>query len=444
MSNFGGKYFEEIIARLMKAKELENHQMRPAFKVELREQLMNIAAEGALPVTAGFDWGQFWSKWKYAIGAVPTFAVLTVVAMNAFDQKVAMNQPEQIFQTNLQNQSIIQDQNSQQLKTFDSTGMNSMENGTMANFENAKIKTFPGYLAMPSEEALRNYRRTEDGVTSLPMLESSLTELKIDNPQTNLNQADFIQPEFMGPVDLNDSYFEITAPANVLNVQNSVGNNSFENASMVYEQEVQGDSINQGAQQGIETEELPVGGVGGENLNSITDQAMRLDVGNTLLTEQVSVEEIKADLERENALKQLNEQRLPVDNQEVLIQADEAITEKIEAPQDVAMFNVVEEFNSPNLYSPEINLNQQLWFNNALMNEGRIYYEGENKQLLDAFVKSEIIARSGLLSGDYYFEGQDLEEGVIKLTLVEFGRKSKIYILEKEPYGLRVITEVSF
>jgi hypothetical protein len=442
MSNFGGKYFEETIACLIKAKEAENYQMRPAFKVGLREQLINNSAD-VLPESAGFDWGQFWSKWKYAIGAVPTFAVLTVVAMNAFDQKIVMNQPEQTFQTKLQNESAVQDQNPEQFKSFDSIGIDSGENSVVANFENEKIKTFPGYLAMPSEEVLRNFRKSEDGV-NLPVMNSSLTELKVNDPETNLNKINFNPPEFIEPADFNDNSLEISAPAISINVGNVMENQLFENADIAYEQGAGGSPTTQ-IQQEAEVEDLPVGGMGGENLNSMTDQAMQLDVGNTLLTEQVSVEEIKADLERENALKQLNEQTIPTVDQDISMETLEQESERAVPPQPEAMFNVVEEFNSPALYSPEINLNQQFWFNNnALMNEGRIYYEGKNRQLLDAFVKNEIVARSGVLSGDYYFEGQDLEEGVIKLTLLEFGRKSKIYILKIEPYGLRVITEVSF
>lgn len=428
MSNFGGKYFEEIIARLIKAKEAENYQMRSAFKAELRNKLLEGPSVAELPEVSGFDWGVFWSKWKYALGVVPTMAILTVVAINAFDQKVVMDQPEQAFQSTLQKQV------SNQME------IGSLENSNEVsdvNMGNTGIKTFPGYLVMPSDEVLKNFRRAEDGVMNVPAMNSNLTELKIDNPQTQLEKINFDGSKLLPPADMPAIESEVRAPANANVVM--IENTNLENSQ---EDGVSDDLANQSfVQENPVVETAPVqemsGGMGG-GLPENIDQATALDVGNTLLTESLSVEEVKQEVEKENALRQLNTQQINVDSQQVPVQQT--------GEMDLAnfQFNVVDEYNRPSQYKPEINLNQQLWFNNALMEGGRVYYEGEKDQLLRAFVNSEIVARAGLLSGDYYYEGQDLEPGVIKLTLWEFGQKSKIYILKEEPYGLRVVTEVDF
>ncbi|MGL5831162.1 MAG: hypothetical protein ACRCZE_03370 [Candidatus Altimarinota bacterium] len=421
MSNFGGKYFEQIIARLMKAKEAENYQMRADFKVQLREQLLNRTAPEILPESNGFEWASFWAKWKYALGAVPTMAILAIVAVNAFDQKVVMTQPEQAFQNTLQNND------SAQMKVMDAQP----QTMSMEMVNNEGIKTFPGYLAMPSEEALRNFRQNEDGV-KLPMMNTNLTELKIDDPNASLEKVNFdgLKTDFIDPVEKPDN-----AQFTILINENPVGN------SVVVPNEpvVSDDLGSQKLMMESEVSDLPVGGMGGEVMDATVDQAMELDVGNILMTESLSVEEVKADLEKENALKQLDEQKTPIANQVSNTELME------ESAMDSLRFNVVEEYSAPAIYTPEINLNQHFWLNNnALMESGRVYYEGEKRDLLNAFVQNEIVSRSGVLSGDYYFEGQDLEEGVFKLTLWEFGQKSKIYILKEEPYGLRVITEVDF
>jgi hypothetical protein len=419
MSNFGGKYFEEIIARLIKAKNAENYQMRREFKNDLRKRLIEDASLTEVPVEEGFDLGAFWAKWKYALGAVPTMAVLAVVAINALDQKVVMNQPEQTFQ------STIQQKNSE------APEINSMVMSEMADVEiteNEGIKTFPGYLAMPSEEALKNFRKAEDGVMNLPMMDSNLTELKIDDPQSQLNKVSFGESELLPPAERTEVE-RIELPANAVFVMEVPVQENVQEEELLEDVATQDDVM--------QSEQFQAGMGGG--VSESIDQATSLDVGNALLVDSLSVEEVKADVEKENALRQLNDQQNVLLNQEI----------PVEQNGDLAVvdyrFNVMDEYNQPSQYRPEINLNQQVWFNNnALMQDSRIYYEGEKYQLLKAFVNNEIVSRSGLLSGDYYYEGQDLEPGVIKLTLWEFGQKAKIYILKEEPYGLRVVTEVDF
>ncbi|MBD3270531.1 hypothetical protein GF376_03310, partial [Candidatus Peregrinibacteria bacterium] len=114
MNNGGDKYFADIIAQLKVVKKAENIEVPKKFQDSLREELIKRSKnseEGGV-----FEFADFFAKWKYLIAAVPTLAVVALVAANFSNLSVIFDAPEI---TPVQNQAISQENRPvDQIKTF--------------------------------------------------------------------------------------------------------------------------------------------------------------------------------------------------------------------------------------------------------------------------------------------------------------------------------------
>ncbi|MCC7432138.1 hypothetical protein IT412_01290, partial [Candidatus Peregrinibacteria bacterium] len=91
MENLDGKFFEKTITALQNAKKGEQYSLRPAFRDNLRQQILARAA--LIPQESNsFDWSELVLRWKYVLGAVPVLAVLSIVAINFASMKVDLPQ----------------------------------------------------------------------------------------------------------------------------------------------------------------------------------------------------------------------------------------------------------------------------------------------------------------------------------------------------------------
>lgn len=86
-----GKYFASVIRKIVQAKEDENIVVDERFKSDLRANLL-VKAESVR--SAGFDWGAFFSKWKYALAAVPSACIVFLLAFSLAEMPLRLrNKP---------------------------------------------------------------------------------------------------------------------------------------------------------------------------------------------------------------------------------------------------------------------------------------------------------------------------------------------------------------
>lgn len=149
MNQMNGEYFGDVINRLKEVKASEKIMPNDLFKQNLKTQLIQHARTLE---HEPFDFAQFFRRWKYAFGLVPTFAVVALVAAN-FSSIQFLFKSQQILPSenkvvNTSGALIGSNSNIEQSQD-DQTPISSVFSNQSEDLSQPAIKTFPGYLVLP-------------------------------------------------------------------------------------------------------------------------------------------------------------------------------------------------------------------------------------------------------------------------------------------------------
>ncbi len=143
MIKLSGKYFAETVAKIKESKNSENIRVPKNFREELRAALVERASGQVPEASEAFGLADFVRRWKYVIGAVPTFAAVALVAANFSALQVMFTGPEVI--------PVVQD-TAKELEISDDVEMLSVD-----EIEPDRIDTFSAASVLPPEEILNDY-----------------------------------------------------------------------------------------------------------------------------------------------------------------------------------------------------------------------------------------------------------------------------------------------
>ncbi|MCC7197619.1 hypothetical protein IT413_05515 [Candidatus Peregrinibacteria bacterium] len=177
------KYFTPVIKKILEAKKAENIVVDQEFKNVLRAQMLSkISAapvrkevvrekHDVLPERTGFDFAEFFNKFRYPLAIVPSMFLLVIVAMSAM--KLPVSIPSEVI---VPTSTPVQNQNDAVEDSI--SGSISNESGGAQ-----KLKTFSGSSVLPS-----NYRN--GGKTTSPAVISNpqSSNLDFDFPENSSNQ----------------------------------------------------------------------------------------------------------------------------------------------------------------------------------------------------------------------------------------------------------------
>jgi len=147
MDGLEARYFEEIIRKLKEVKASEKIEINPQFQATLRAKIM---AQAHVVPTESFNLIDTVKNWKLLFTLVPSFLVLMVVATQFTQLKLLFQKNEIVpIETPVQNPpQNVQDQPN--MKVVDSVPNDSRKSDVP--LKTFPVKTFPGYLVMPSPE----------------------------------------------------------------------------------------------------------------------------------------------------------------------------------------------------------------------------------------------------------------------------------------------------
>lgn len=386
MENLDGKFFEKTITALQNAKKGEQYLLRPAFRDNLRQQILARAV--LMPQESnGFDWSELVLRWKYVLGAVPVLAVLSIVAINFASMKVDLPQNDVIKEnTNLLEGTDLQTSNKAAV---------------------SDLVTFSAASVMPPDELLKKSQKNIVGNNAIDQGKST------ENPQLILDSVNVEILNKEVPVykyDLNNDKQNLVnsdvSKAKKVPETTKENNYSYQKT----EQLDQNIPLEQSGrvESSAKIEETVPAGV---EMNKQMIMPTEIQTQQTNLLKEVVVPEIKTLNINENS-------------------TDQYINPSMEINQ----------------ISDSVNLNKVVsgvQLKNKYLEMDRIDYpEKDNKNVLEA-VMSAFANYNGLLSDDYHIDAVNLEDGTIKATLYQNGQVEKIILFRNDTGRLVVVTEIS-
>ena len=159
METIEGKYFENVINKLQKAKADELIFPRESFVAGLRTSLLDRAAAPSEKL----DWSDVVLRWRYALGAVPVLAVLAIVVLNISNTPVSpLIPPLEPMTSQIQSVSVPQ----ASVYSLSIGGNEAMSDSAGALYsrkaQNFEIVTFSSASVMPPADVLARARASED------------------------------------------------------------------------------------------------------------------------------------------------------------------------------------------------------------------------------------------------------------------------------------------
>lgn len=431
MEKLEGKYFESTINKLKEAKDAERFEMRSEFREDLRASLVEKA--GVLPVET--DWSDAILRWRYLLGAVPTLAVLTIVAANVANLQVKIPAAELIPQNVGQNVSS-------------STTVNTViQNDTVNQVEGGQsygIVTFSSALVMPSADVLAKARaggaadlsspnfsvvyiqpvQNSDQSQPLNFLNDFNNEIKLNPPKVDLFTFDInnntqpvnynfsTQPVLVGPSVVLIPVNNIVSP-----VEDSVRPEN--NGRLEIFQKVETVPLNQ-------NNEVTLPRIENNNVQTEvvvpTTLVQEVTPINTVINKEIPQAPVLVDTAKKIYVLE-SQDDVYVDS------ANEAMVKGGDV--DLSLNNLSEAM--PTFVEP------------VLLESSRIVYDGRDKSLVTALVLKELRDRNGNLSSDYFVRVGKLEDGKLKISLFEFGKLKSIIFMEMDERGeYKAVTEVNY
>lgn len=416
MEKLDGKYFENTIAALKKARGEESIQIDPSFSSKLRLSIIDKAAN--LTVSPKFDWADLVLKYKYVLGGVPVLAVLTIVAINALNYQVKMP-------ANLTPESDGLAQNTL-------TKVPATETAADTTESKPSIITFSADLVMPPAEFLNKppTASTEDTVPAADISNARENKLPylflaMEMPSLEISTLLTTKQGASGQADLQDNAI----------VQKGIITDTADSA--------------QKAQNLIIAQE--------EALRQ--EQNERVEQSGTALPAPLSEQKIEdgqtADVETASqTTSAISTKSLPLTTDAV-----EPVTGELPATlavpltlttlpevrmQTVQYINPVEEMNqSVDKTNSQYSRSLDMVMSHYLTGDRIIYSGNDRAQVVQAILEG-FSARNGVLSSDYSIEVKKLEDESFKATLFEYGRVKEVLILAFRDGKLVVVTELAY
>lgn len=392
MENLDGKFFEKTITALQNAKKGEQYLLRPAFRDNLRQQILARAA--LIPKESkGFDWSELVLRWKYVLGAVPVLAVLSIVVINFADMKVDLPQDGVIKEnTNLSKEA--------DLKTSSKAAVINNEVPVVSD-----LVTFSAASVMPPDELLKKNQKNIIG-------DSIDQDKSNENPQLILDSVN----------------------VQILNKE-----------IPVYKYDLNSDKQNLLISDVVKDQQVP------EIVQENDDTDQKVELTNKYIPLEQSgrvensakVEEIApADLD-------MNKQILLPEAQTEQVQ----LLQETVVPE-AKMLNIngasTEQYINPsmeiNQISDVVSLSKVVsgvQLANKYLEMDKIEYpERDSKEIFEA-IMSAFANYNGSLSDDYRISALKLEDGTIKATLYQYGQVEKIILFRNDTGRFVVVTEIS-
>lgn len=393
MENLDGKFFEKTITALQNAKKGEQYLLRPAFRDNLRQQILARAA--LIPQESNsFDWSELVLRWKYVLGAVPVLAVLSIVAINFANIKVDLPQDGVIKE----NTSLSQEAD---LKVSNKAVVLNNEAPVVSD-----LVTFSAASVMPPDELLKKSQKNIVG-NSVDQDKSTV------NPQLILDSVNVQILNKEVPVykyDLNNGKQDLVVSDGV----------KIEKVPQVIQEN---EHIDQ------KTEQL--------NQNVPLEQSGRVE-NSAKVQENIPVD---IDMTKQMVLP------AELQTQQMTLLEDTAVPEaktlKVNETSTEQYINPSMEINQ---ISDSVSLNKVVsgvQLANMYLEMDKIEYpERDSKQVLEA-IMSAFANYNGLLSDDYRIDALKLEDGTIKATLYQYGQVEKIILFRNDTGRFVVVTEIS-
>ncbi len=417
MEKLDGKYFENTIAALKKARGEESIQIDPSFSSKLRLSIIDKAAN--LTVLPKFDWADLVLKYKYVLGGVPVLAVLTIVAINALNYQVKMP----ANQLTPESDGLVQNTLTKAPAPDTAADTTSSEPG---------IITFSADLVMPPAEFLNKPPTvsTEDTVPAADISNARENKLPylflaMEMPSLEISTLLTTKQGASGQADLQDNAI----------VQKGIITDTADSA--------------QKAQNLIIAQE--------EALRQ--EQNERVEQSGTALPAPLSEQKIEdgqtADVETASqTTSAISTKSLPLTTDAV-----EPVTGELPATlavpltlttlpevrmQTVQYINPVEEMNqSVDKTNSQYSRSLDMVMSHYLTGDRIIYSGNDRAQVVQAILEG-FSARNGALSSDYSIEVKKLEDESFKATLFEYGRVKEVLILAFRDGKLVVVTELAY
>lgn len=393
MENLDGKFFEKTITALQNAKKGEQYLLRPAFRDNLRQQILARAA--LIPQeSTPFDWSELVLRWKYVLGAVPVLAVLSIVAINFANIKVDLPQDGVIKE----NTSLSQEAD---LKVSNKAVVLNNEAPVVSD-----LVTFSAASVMPPDELLKKSQKNIVG-NSVDQDKSTV------NPQLILDSVNVQILNKEVPVykyDLNNGKQDLVVSDGV----------KIEKVPQVIQEN---EHIDQ------KTEQL--------NQNVPLEQSGRVE-NSAKVQENIPVD---IDMTKQMVLP------AELQTQQMTLLEDTAVPEaktlKVNETSTEQYINPSMEINQ---ISDSVSLNKVVsgvQLANMYLEMDKIEYpERDSKQVLEA-IMSAFASYNGLLSDDYHINAVKLDDGTIKATLYQYGQVEKIILFRNDTGRFVVVTEIS-
>jgi|GEM_PF-5822744 len=198
------KYFTPVIKKILEAKRMENIVIDQQFKDTLRTQMMSKISAAPIQKEVrevlnetgrGFDFTEFFNKFRYPLAIVPSMLLLIIVAVSAMNLPVSIK--NEVIVPTATPTPATQVQNSNQVAEI-----------TQPSHSVQRLHTFSGSSVLPS-----SYRSGASTTSTKPNV--------IDNSQVNLNFD-------LGQIDNNQPSVQKTAPAVQPQPQSAPQQNNFQ------------------------------------------------------------------------------------------------------------------------------------------------------------------------------------------------------------------------
>jgi hypothetical protein len=473
MENLEGKYFENVIAALKKAREQQEFVVRSDFKSSLRAEMQARAFSMSKQERDVDNWADWILRNKFVFGGVPVLAAVALVAVNSMNwgniqipmDQIAPDSMVSVYQADSVNENSSGDDVSV-IHEDQVSDVNVITKTDVQEKNGSKIVTFSAELVMPPAEVLANrfvYVSLETEVSKNAIQEDISTQKANESSNVTYtfmeNVSDSVK--IVSPDFVSNSYYpwssseSFSAPVRVFSEVFQMNSYTEESLSFV-ENEHSGElggSLNNEESGEIRSENsgqidfsMPT-----ESEIIVSDELPPVEQTTLPETEAVEVVDDSSDplpqSESSDAPENLNDtQSVLIDNQEVLstdvLNDDVGLIPVVNLDQ-ATFVNRVEGVES---VLPSIPLPAEIA---AIVVQSvevgdRIVYEGENRSMIVGAVLEELVTFEQKLSDDHYVVVELMRGGSYKATLFEKGQVSRAWIITETKGEYHVVTEIVF
>lgn len=386
MENLEAKYFEKTISALQNAKKEEQYLMRNDFRDKLRVQLIEKAA--LISHESTFDWSEFVLRWKYAFGAVPVLAVLTIVAVNFSNRSIDLPKSDSLSENSLMLQQVqFSEENP--------------ENNSLNN----DLVTFSAVGVMPPAELLERKNEQYDNVANSVEKESEIIfpiDQKVNDLTITNTEVTVFSYEIDKLVDAIDSY-NLNKKVELINEPDVEKNHNTEVKDFPLEQFGR---VEQNAQINMLIQ---------DNVDSKSEGDLQGNIEMNAATEPLVENVLEQETESLDLSLNVNENYVDAN-----LEINQSVSKSVMSSPDFAL-----------QVAPRYLEKSRVVFVDYPVEDGLLSY-----------VMTIFSSYNGLLSDDYQIEVLKLEDGLVKATLYQFGKPEKIVFMEELKGGWTVVTEI--